>query len=83
MKDYVLPQQKKAKQIANYSTHFIHKVFHCFLATLVEIADPTFFKHVVKEKRWVDVMNIEIDALESTGTWEVTTLPPDKKKSNR
>lgn len=53
--------------------------FHCFLASLTKAQDPVSFKQAVQQKHWVDAMNVELNALEENNTWEITTLPPQKK----
>ncbi|GJT01644.1 retrovirus-related pol polyprotein from transposon TNT 1-94 [Tanacetum coccineum] len=53
--------------------------YRTFLAAVTNSTEPTRYAQVVKENKWCDAMKKEIDALESNGTWELTTLPPRKK----
>ncbi|KAL8154791.1 hypothetical protein AgCh_000231 [Apium graveolens] len=73
---HTLPDKANITQIAD---HFIHPQFQCFLASLTSTADPTTFKQAVQSIPWVEAMNKELTALEDNGTWEITTLPPNKK----
>nr|GEV18442.1 retrovirus-related Pol polyprotein from transposon TNT 1-94 [Tanacetum cinerariifolium] len=40
---------------------------------------PTYFKEAIKDFEWCKAINDEVMTLEENGTWEMTTLPPDKK----
>ncbi|KAL0364081.1 UNVERIFIED_CONTAM: Retrovirus-related Pol polyprotein from transposon RE2 [Sesamum angustifolium] len=39
----------------------------------------TVSKPASKDTHWVATMNLELQALEQNGTWELTSLPPDKR----
>ncbi|GJS54320.1 retrovirus-related pol polyprotein from transposon TNT 1-94 [Tanacetum coccineum] len=41
--------------------------------------DPKSFKEAISDPRWCDAMTSELKALEKNGTWELTSLPPNKK----
>ena len=41
--------------------------------------NPVSFKEAVKDDRWVRAMDEEIHAIEKNDTWELTTIPPEKK----
>lgn len=73
---HTLPDKANIAQVAD---HFIHPQFQCFLASLTSTIDPTTFKQVVQFVSWVEAMNKELTTLEDNGTWEITTLPSDKK----
>ena len=47
--------------------------------TLFVNCDPATFEDAVKEDHWNQAMDEEIHAIEKTKTWELTTLPYDKK----
>nr|GEW61416.1 putative reverse transcriptase, RNA-dependent DNA polymerase, Gag-polypeptide of LTR copia-type [Tanacetum cinerariifolium] len=44
-----------------------------------DIHEPKTFVEVVKDSRWVEVMNQEMDDLNRNKTWEVIDLPKDRK----
>ena len=41
--------------------------------------EPQSYAYAILDKRWVEAMNFEIEALQSNGTWKVVPLPPGKK----
>ena len=42
-------------------------------------SDPIYFEEAMKEEKWCNAMDQEIDAIGKNGTWELTTLPPMKQ----
>jgi len=42
-------------------------------------SDTTTFSEAVKDDKWCQAMNMELRALESNGTWSLTTLTPGKR----
>ena len=46
---------------------------------LFAYCDPTIFENAVKEEKWRNVMDDEIDAIERNNTWEFTNLPKGHK----
>ena len=42
-------------------------------------SDPIYFEEAIKEKKWCNAMDEEIDAIERNETWELTDLPPKKQ----
>ena len=46
--------------------------------SLFSHSDPIYFEEAMKEEKWCNVMNKEIDAIERNETWESTTLFPKK-----
>jgi len=38
--------------------------------------EPKFYHEVVKDAKWREAINEEIEALDKTGTWEIVDLPP-------
>lgn len=53
-----------------------HKALLSTAATLVE---PTSFLEASQDSNWIEAMNKEVQALESNHTWDVVSLPPNKK----
>ncbi|KAK2976864.1 hypothetical protein RJ640_009315 [Escallonia rubra] len=50
-----------------------------FLATINADHEPTTFSEAMKDKRWREAMQREIQALENYETWEIEDLPLGKK----
>lgn len=46
-----------------------------FVANVSKVHQPYSFQQAKQDPKWVEVMKKEIDALESNGTWHLTTLP--------
>ena len=42
-------------------------------------SDPIYFEEAMKEKKWCNAMDKEIDAIEINETWELTDLPPKEQ----
>jgi hypothetical protein len=59
---------------ANFSPQ--HRIF---LAAITAATEPRSFVEAVKDVRWRNAMQLEIEALENNGTWTVESLPPNKK----
>ena len=70
---------------ASYSiTHYVNfdkfsTQHRSFLANITAGVEPRSFKEAMQDEGWRAAMASEIHALEDNGTWEMTTLPPDKK----
>lgn len=41
-----------------------------------DYVEPKYFKHAVKDSRWIHSMTQEIQALEDNKTWMIVDLPP-------
>ncbi|KAK9715248.1 hypothetical protein RND81_06G152600 [Saponaria officinalis] len=50
-----------------------------FVAAVDSCVEPSSFREAMKDKRWQEAMNLEIDALVRNGTWDVVDLPAGKK----
>ena len=56
----------------------VSPLYLSFLVAIDKIKEPKTYSEAKKLLVWDDPMDVEIDALEGTGTWEICTLPPDK-----
>lgn len=79
LKDYVTPTSNVAVSANAVATQSVSPDFNCFLAVIMPQTDPTSFQQAVKAPHWVEAMNMELEALEANQTWEVTTLPVNRK----
>lgn len=49
-----------------------------YVCALTKLSEPTSFKQAKTFEEWLQAMNEELQALESTNTWDIGSLPPDK-----
>ncbi|KAF5815624.1 putative RNA-directed DNA polymerase [Helianthus annuus] len=52
---------------------------YCFASKLNKLSEPCSFGEASKDSRWVDAMNLEMEALLRNNTWEIVDLPKDRK----
>ncbi|GJX20953.1 putative RNA-directed DNA polymerase [Tanacetum coccineum] len=50
-----------------------------FSTSIIKIKEPTTYTEAAKDSRWVDAMNLEMEALYRNGTWEIVDLPIGRK----
>jgi len=51
----------------------------CYINNITKIPIPTTFAEAQDTKEWCEAVDAEIGAMETTHTWEITTLPAGKK----
>lgn len=74
-----LSSGKCAYPLDNYvSFHRLAPHVQAFLLNVESQMEPTSFKEAMKNEKWRNAATSEVDALESSGTWTVTDLPPGK-----
>lgn len=74
MQDYVTNVSANA-----VTTQVVQPQFYCFLTTLAGNNDPVTFTQAVQSNHWIAAMNVQLDALEENGTWDIVDLPPRKQ----
>lgn len=79
LSDFVTKNSSTAMNAMTVATQEVSLEFSCFLAAIIPKTDPATFQKAVKEVHWVEAMNQELDALEKNHTWDVTSLPPNRK----
>lgn len=79
MKDFVTAKSNHVESANAVASQMVSPTFSCFLATIISQTDPNSFNQAVVSSHWVDAMNVELEALERNETWEVTSLPPNRK----
>ena len=66
-------------EISNFLSYGkVSPLYLSFLVSIDKIKEPLTYAEAKKLLVWDDPMDAEIDALESTDTWTICTLPPDK-----
>ena len=56
------------------------EVEHNNLIMFTSTSNPTTFEEAVQNSKWRVAMDLEIEAIERNGTWELTDLPKGMKK---
>ncbi|GKE76268.1 putative RNA-directed DNA polymerase [Tanacetum coccineum] len=77
--DYVLNKNVKygIDKVVNYSRPSLENFV--FATSIIKIKEPTTYTEAAKDSRWVDAMNLEMEALYINGTWEIVDLPIGRK----
>ncbi|GJY03740.1 putative RNA-directed DNA polymerase [Tanacetum coccineum] len=77
--DYMLDKRHKygINTVINYSNLSIDN--YVFATSINKIHEPTTYQEAVKDSRWIEAMNQEIEALNRNNTWEITDLPKGRK----
>jgi Reverse transcriptase (RNA-dependent DNA polymerase) len=66
--------------IAKYTTiGHLSEPLKGFVNQLSSIVVPRTLEEAVKDKKWINAMNMEMDALKRNNTWEIIDLPIEKK----
>ncbi|GJU34759.1 putative RNA-directed DNA polymerase [Tanacetum coccineum] len=73
--DYMLDKKHKygINTVINYSNLSIDN--YVFATSINKIHEPTTYQEAVKDSRWIEAMNQEIEALNRNNTWEITDPP--------
>ena len=77
MKDYTKGKESSTRHpIANSLSY--DRVTSCnkaFVSKFSECIKPKYIRQVVKDDRWIQAMQQEIQALEENNTWSIVDLP--------
>ncbi|KAI5349904.1 hypothetical protein L3X38_002795 [Prunus dulcis] len=66
--------------ISHYmSTHRLSKLYASYLCQLSSVCVPTKLQDALSNPKWMDAMNVEMDALNKNKTWDLVPLPQGKK----
>ncbi|GKA56069.1 retrovirus-related pol polyprotein from transposon TNT 1-94 [Tanacetum coccineum] len=76
LKDFVLTHTPRANSVSQTP---LQADFQDFVTALLAQKDPVSFKEAILDPEWCAAMDLEPKALDDNGTWELTTLPVDKK----
>ncbi|GJZ51662.1 retrovirus-related pol polyprotein from transposon TNT 1-94 [Tanacetum coccineum] len=79
LNDYVVNSSKRygLEKVVKYS--YLSSRNYCFSTSLNKSVEPSSYYEALKDKNWVDAMNVEIEALNRNNTWIVTDLPVCRK----
>ena len=66
-------REKKTVERFDYDTYMA--MHYAYMSKVVQIPDPNNFEEAKAEKKWVDAMQEEIDALAENRTWDLVKLP--------
>ncbi|CAL9017436.1 unnamed protein product [Prunus brigantina] len=61
------------------STHHLSKSYASYLCQLSSVCVPTKLQDALSNPKWMDAMNVEMDALNKNKTWDLVPLPRGKK----
>ncbi|GJT45562.1 hypothetical protein Tco_0954277 [Tanacetum coccineum] len=77
--EYVL--NKNAKFGIDKVVNYVNLSFdnYVFTTSLNKINEPTTYLEAVKDSRWVDAINQEMEALNRNETWEIMELPSNRR----
>ncbi|CAL8174598.1 unnamed protein product [Prunus armeniaca] len=71
---------KSKYSISHYvSTHHLSKSYASYLCQLFSVCVPTKLQDALSNPKWMDAMNVEMDALNKNKTWDLVPLPQGKK----
>lgn len=77
--DRYSPGGKVRYAIVHVSTHRLSPKNQAFVDKMAEIKIPTKVEEALKDPKWVEAIQVEMDALQKNGTWSVVSLPKGKK----
>ncbi|MBT0984585.1 hypothetical protein KJ032_26485, partial [Salmonella enterica subsp. enterica serovar Typhimurium] len=66
--------------INNYVfTHRLSKPYASYICQLSSVSIPTKLQDALSDPKWVNAMQVEMEALEKNSTWDLVPLPNGKK----
>lgn len=78
MKDYVTSNTTCHSQSNFVSYDHVSPKYKAYLSRFSTEVEPKTFEEAVKDRRWVEAMQQEVNALEENGTWKITEMPAGK-----
>ncbi|XP_049349445.1 uncharacterized protein LOC125814012 [Solanum verrucosum] len=82
MRDFVSLNISKDVQypLCNYMSYdHLSPSYKCYIDATSTVQEHVSYADTIKDKRWVEAMQIGIHALETNNTWVLTDLPIEKK----
>ncbi|GKC16770.1 retrovirus-related pol polyprotein from transposon TNT 1-94, partial [Tanacetum coccineum] len=85
LQDYIL-HKSKLHSVTNSKYHYTHYTNYSnltpaslyFINNIHKVTEPTTYLQASKNPKWVEAMNLEIQALEKNNTWKLVPLPTGK-----
>nr|GEU31560.1 ribonuclease H-like domain-containing protein [Tanacetum cinerariifolium] len=77
LNDYVIDSKLKYGLENHVSYAKLNYVNYCFTTTLNKSYEPATYYEAVKDPKWIEAMNDEIEALYRNKTWTIVDLPYD------
>ncbi|KAJ0482050.1 putative RNA-directed DNA polymerase [Helianthus annuus] len=65
------------EKVVNYANLSFDNL--CLVASLNKSVEPNSYNEAIKDTRWIEAMNNEMEALHRNNTWEVVDLPKNRK----
>ena len=72
-----LDKEKNIVERYGYDT-YMAAMHYAYMSKVVQISDPNSFEEAKAEKKWVNEMQEEIDALAENKTWDLVKMPKGK-----
>nr|GEW26528.1 ribonuclease H-like domain-containing protein [Tanacetum cinerariifolium] len=73
--DFMLDSKLKYGIEKHVNHSKLNSINYCFATTLNKSVEPSTYYDAVKDARWVEAMNNEIESLIRNNTWTITDLP--------
>ena len=64
--------------VERYGYNTYMAMHYAYMSKVVQILDPNGFEEAKAEKKWVNAVQEEIDALVQNKTWDLVKLPKEK-----
>ncbi|KAJ0454407.1 putative RNA-directed DNA polymerase [Helianthus annuus] len=65
------------EKVVNYSNLSVDNM--CLVSSLNKSVEPSSYNEAIKDPRWIEAMNCEMEALNRNNTWVVVDLPKGRK----
>jgi len=82
LKDYFCNLSRKGVQypLSDYMSYDqLSTPYRAYICSVTKFSEPSSFFQAKKSDDWIKAMNAELQALEGTATWEICSLPSNKK----
>jgi hypothetical protein len=78
--DRFSPEGKARYSIAHYvSSHRLTSQYQAFVNQMAAIQIPSRVEEALKDPKWIEAMNVEMEALQKNKTWDIVSAPRGKK----